>query len=403
MEAHLNTPGVEGDSIVPAIQRALEQTGVALTTRMGGLELALRLDRPDWSRHLAETLAGEAPFEMRWQLLRKYYLDARDQGYVSHARWAASRLAAESTEDTDRLQWEAVEAGLAVEEGDEGYAATVFAGVLEQSDRGSETRRVALQNLVILGADRDPVEAERLIEIHAREFPDREGDLAAMAIRLSKAYVGRGDLEAARRSVDLGPSQPSDASTAARLAAQRGYLALFHGNVDIARSHLETAGLIPGGNPAERTEVLIFLDVLDQADSSEVATLGRGIYALESGPDSSPLLTSTDRWASMRNGRGAAGLMRLAAGALERSDHETEAEAVRLALVEAYPRAAEAPGALLALAREALPSRAEQARTWLQRLIIDHPESALAPVARRLLSGIERNSTDEAAVQGVQS
>jgi hypothetical protein len=402
VEAHLNSPGVDADSIVPAIERALEQSGVAMTTRMGGLELSLRLDRPAWSRHLAETLAGAAPFEMRWQLLRKYYLDARDQGYVTHARWAASRLAAESTEDADRLQWETVEAGLAVNQGDEGYAATVFARVLEESDRASETRRVAIQNLVILGADSDPVEAERLIDLHSREFPDREGDLAAMAIQLSKAYVGRGDLRAASRSLDLGPSQPADASTAARLAAQRGFLALFEGNVSEARSHLETAGFIPGGNPAERTQVLLFLDVLDQADSSEVATLGRGIYALESGVDSAPILSSANRWASMRSGQGAAGLMRLAASALDRSDLEAEAESVRLSLIRAYPRASEAPGALLALAREALPTRSDDARTWLERLIIDHPESALAPVARRMLSDIERRIPDDPVEQGAE-
>jgi tetratricopeptide (TPR) repeat protein len=393
VEAHVNAPGVEAEVIVPAIERALGQTSVAMTTRIGGLELALRLERPEWSRELAERLAGEAPFEMRWQLLRKYYLDTRDRGYVTHARWAASRLAAESTEAADRLQWETVEAGLAVDQGDEDHAAIVFARVLEQSDRGSETRRVSLQNLVILGADADPREAERLIEIHAAEFPEREADLAAMAIQLSKAYVGRGDLGAARRSLDLGPSQPADASTAARLSAQRGYLALFEGDVGGARSFLETAGLIPGGNPAERTEVLLLLDVLGQADSAQVAVLGKGIYALQSAGDSAPLLRSTDRWATGSGGAGAPGLMRLAASALERAGSAGEAESVRLALVSAYPRASETPGALLALAREAMPARADEARTWLERLVIDHPESALAPVARRLLSELDRGAS----------
>jgi predicted negative regulator of RcsB-dependent stress response len=249
-----------------------------------------------------------------------------------------------------------------------------------------------VQNLVILGADTDPVEAERLIDLHAREFPERESDLAAMAIQLSKAYVGRGDLQAARRSLELGPSQPSDASTAALLAAQRGFLSLYEGNVDEARSHLETAGLIPGGNPAERTQVLLFLDVMDQAEATEVAALGRSIYALESRADADLLIRSADRWASMRGGQGAAGLMRLAASALDRRGLESDAESVRLSLIQAYPQASEAPGALLALAREALPARSDEARTWLERLIIDHPESALAPVARRMLSQIDQGA-----------
>jgi len=37
-----------------------------------------------------------------------------------------------------------------------------------------------------------------------------------------------------------------------------------------------------------------------------------------------------------------------------------------------------------------LPAQPDASRAWLQRLIIDHPESALAPVARRLLSELDR-------------
>ncbi|MFQ5530178.1 MAG: hypothetical protein ACE5FP_07485, partial [Gemmatimonadota bacterium] len=91
-----------------------------------------------------------------------------------------------------------------------------------------------------------------------------------------------------------------------------------------------------------------------------------------------------------RGASAAAGLMRLAAGALEHGDFEAEAEAVRLSLVETFPSASETPGALLSLARAALPGRPADSRRWLERLIIDHPESALAPVARRLLSELDR-------------
>ncbi len=388
--AQLRAPGVDTEDVVAGIERALESPGVGFTARRGGLELALKLDRPAWSRRLAETLADQAPDEMRWQLLRKYYLDARDQGYPNHARWAAGRLAAEATDAEDRLQWEAVEASLAMDEGDREYASRSFDRILADSERGSETRRLALQSLVVLRADQDPSAAERFIALHREEFPQREADLAGMVIRLSRAHVRRADLGAAARVLGLAPPQPDDASTAARLAAQRGYLSLFGGQIAAAQAHLETAGFIPGGDPGERTEVLLFLDVMDKADSVDVAALGRGIYSLLAGQGPVSLMRAARDWSSAQPGSAAAGLMRLAAGALERAELEPEAETVRRSLIESFPTASETPGALLSLARAALPERPAESRAWLQRLIIDHPESALAPVARRLLSELDR-------------
>jgi len=242
----------------------------------------------------------------------------------------------------------------------------------------------------VLRADKDPAAAERMIAIHQDEFPLRQAELAGMVIRLSRAHVKRGDLSAAQEALEAAPLQPTDATTAAQLAAQHGYLWLFSGDIDRARAQLETAGLIPGGDPVQRTEVLLFLDVMDRTESKDVATLGRGIYSLESGKGPAALMRSAETWAQSSETSGSAGLMRLAAGALSRSEFEVEAATVRLALVEEFPQASETPGALLALARSALPARPDDSRQWLQRLIIDHPESALAPVARRLLSELDR-------------
>lgn len=389
VEAHLAVPDVDAPGVLSAVEAALRLPNVALTSRRGGLELALRLDRPDWSRELIETLADQVPFETRWQLLRKYYVEARELGYLRHARWASGRLATEATAADDRQRWEAVEAGLAMEEGDREQAEKAFDRILKASEPGSETRRLAVRSLVGLRADQDPGGAERLIAIHLAEYPDQEAELAEMLILLSRAHVQQGDLRAARRVLASAPSQPEDASTAAQLAAQHGFLWLFEGDVDRARMHLETAGLIPGGDPDQRTVVLLFLDVLDRADSVDVVTLGRGIYSLRSGQGSAPLLRSAEQWALSSAGPASAGLMRLAAGELEHRDLESEADAVRHALIEAFPGASETPGALLALARTALPAQPAASRRWLQRLIIGHPESALAPVARRLLSELD--------------
>ncbi|MGI9037304.1 MAG: hypothetical protein ACR2GQ_00440 [Gemmatimonadota bacterium] len=392
MEARLRTPGVDRDGILAALESALSRPSTSVGAVRGGLELALSVEDGPWARRLAETVLQRAPAETRWQVLRKYYLAARDHGYAEDARWAAASLASEAAEPEDRLQWEAVEASLALELGDRGHASDAFRRILDASRPRSETRRLAIYSLVILRVDEDDGDAERLIKTHAAEYPDREGDLADLTIRLSQARVRRGDIPGARRALELAPKQPSDASTASRLEAQRGHLALFEGDVGAARSHLETAGQIPGGDPGQRTEILLFLDVFSRADSAAVAHLGKGIYQMQMGRGPGPLVEAADRWAasgSASDPAAGAGLMRLAAGALERAGFDEDAADVRRSLIEAYPATSEAPGALLALARSALPGRPDQAKAWLQRLIIDHPGSALAPVARRLLSEIE--------------
>ena len=76
----------------------------------------------------------------------------------------------------------------------------------------------------------------------------------------------------------------------------------------------------------------------------------------------------------------------LAARELEDAGHADAARTVRLAIVRAWPESAAAPRALLELARGGRIEDPWQATAWLERLIVDYPESALAPVARRLLS-----------------
>lgn len=388
VEAHLRTPGLDRGAVLEALETTITGPAVGVSALRGGLQLAQQLERGDWARDLAGQIVARAPREMRWQVLRRYYARARD-AFPADARWAAGRLAADADSDADRLQWEAVEASLALELGDEPQARQAFERILEAAPRGSDARRLAINSLVVLRASTDDAAAERLVELHAHEYPAEEAERADLAIRLSKARVRRGDLGAAVRALDLGPAQPSDAAIASRLEAQRGHLALFRGQVERARQHLSTAGHIPGGNPEERTEILFLLDMLSRADSADIARLGQGIYELRAGAGPSTLVASARAWAGRSGDPAAAGLMRLGAGALAHDGFGDAAAEVRRELVEAFPASPEATGALLALARAALPERPEAARSWLQKLIIDHPDSALAPVARRLLSEIE--------------
>ena len=63
-----------------------------------------------------------------------------------------------------------------------------------------------------------------------------------------------------------------------------------------------------------------------------------------------------------------------------------DAAELRAHLVLAYPAAPEAPPALLALARGAIDEDPGRASSWLEQLVVDYANSAVAPVARRMLA-----------------
>ena len=75
-----------------------------------------------------------------------------------------------------------------------------------------------------------------------------------------------------------------------------------------------------------------------------------------------------------------------AAQELQAAGQDREARSVRITIVEGWPRSPEAPRALMELARADRSDDPGQATLWLERLIVEYPESALAPIARRLLS-----------------
>jgi TolA-binding protein len=70
---------------------------------------------------------------------------------------------------------------------------------------------------------------------------------------------------------------------------------------------------------------------------------------------------------------------------------DSEAERARRVIVTDYAQAPEAPAALLALGR-ALGARNEtldEARSFLEKLVLDHPRSALLPQARQELDRLQ--------------
>src|SRR5690606_5519091 len=82
-----------------------------------------------------------------------------------------------------------------------------------------------------------------------------------------------------------------------------------------------------------------------------------------------------------------AALLDLAARLAHRSGLHDRAHEARLRIIEEYPASREAPAALLGLARQLMARNApaQEIQSLLERLILEHPRSALVPQARRAL------------------
>ncbi|MFQ5889223.1 MAG: tetratricopeptide repeat protein [Gemmatimonadota bacterium] len=370
-----------------ALWLRLLEPRVPFTAARAGIDLALRLGEGERAHTLLAWLARRAPPDARIPLLRDYALRARNLGYTAIAGWAATRLAREAETAEERRHWRAMAADLTLRVGDTAAARASFEAVIAGADPGTEAHRIAARHLFSLQAATDPARAERILEEYALSYPEEELEAARMAVELSRGYVRRGDLAAAERALGLGPAAPTDAVAAALLAGQRAKLMLYRERPGAALSHLETAVFSPTGRPEDRTEAIALLDALTRADSAEAAYFGRLLLATAVDPGSVPRVEKLlSGWRGLPVSKARPALLALAAGELERVDRHAEAASLLTALVEEFPEAPEVPPALLALARSAVPSRPGEARRWLERLIIDHPTSALTPVARRLLA-----------------
>jgi hypothetical protein len=234
-----------------------------------------------------------------------------------------------------------------------------------------------------LTVDDDPDGAEAMLREHQDLYPEEGLASAEMSVRTAQAWMAEGDLGRARAVVEA--VSVGDAEQAALQAGALGWLEMLAGRPEAARGHLELAAAVPTARPGFRIEALELLSLIDGADSASVASLGRGVVAATASDDARPLVESVERWAGETRSGGDR-LAALAARELEVAGHVEEARTVRLAILQAWPESAAAPRALLELARGGRIEDPRQATAWLERLIVDYPESALAPVARRLLS-----------------
>ena len=377
------------DAAVEALSGRLANDALPVHVRRGGLALAARLDRREWARSLAEDLSDTVPTETRRLVLRDYFVECRNRDWSADAAWAAGRLADESREEAERDHWRALAADAAYRAGDRREAERTFAELAETAREGTETHQRSLRRLFSLRAGSGSRDAEMLFDLYAEAYPEDADGILEMAVEWSNARVADRDLEGARAAL-LRVGEPSGASQASRLAGQRGVLALLEGRPGMALVELETAAFIPDGDPVRRTDAMLLVQLLETADSVQAAELGRGLLDLVADRNPRTLKSLADQWVDPARPQPAGpGLLSLAAGALDREDFPRAAAELRRSMVATYPEAPETPAALLELGRAMIETDTVAARSWFERLVLEYPRHALAPVARQELSALD--------------
>ena len=257
--------------------------------------------------------------------------------------------------------------------GDKEGARAVVAKIETQ---GGEAGIPAAALIDVLIGDGELEQAEhRLADAKSLSADDAE----RIRLELSRGWTARGDLDRAVRV--LGGDSSVDA------IAQRGWIALYRGDVALARGAFRDAGPY-AGDRADATRRTEMLALITDVDSVPGVALGAALLALargDSGAAVTGLLAAGDALAPGPRG----GVLVFAGRIAARLDSAHQAVALDLfrrvvadstRAAGAAPAAAELEWARL-LERQGKP---ERALTHLEHLILAYPASAVVPEARRM-------------------
>ncbi|MEP6590512.1 MAG: tetratricopeptide repeat protein [Gemmatimonadota bacterium] len=257
--------------------------------------------------------------------------------------------------------------------GSERDARRLLAVVAADADAPAGMATTASSTLLgVLIAEGKPAEAERVLADlgTALDLDEREHQTR----RIAMAWARRGELARAEAVV------ANDSSVAG--FDLRGRLRLYAGDLAAAGQLLQAAG--PYDDERETAvERVTLLVLLQSTGSDSLPLLGRSLLALERG-DSAHAIEGLISLAGQLKPTGAAEA-RLLAGHLTLARGDTAAAVRLLHAADVTEAPATAAAARLDLIRLAVGAgRVEEARAMLERLILDYPESAVIPEARRL-------------------
>lgn len=373
---------------------ALGMLGQVQPDRQGLIEVQLdRQDDPEAAGLAAALLARWGrPLEGQARLLRRLprdaatiplLLDFLEEIGPLPGRDAALARARTNEALADRAAGDAVRflsdaARAYAEAGDQPAARRMLSRLSSGRSPAPDVARAAGVTLVgvLIAEGRLEEAASQLAALRATLPVD---DVERLSQRLVRGLLRAGDLDRADALLV--------ADSSVEGIALRGRAALFRGDLTGATRNLAMAGPY-AADRADATERAGILALLQVVDADSLPALGAAFLTLERG-DSAAAATGFERVASrLPPERGGAELL-LLSGRLRADQGELgEAERVLRSIRDDTASAA-APAARLELARVLVRQRrVGEAVAELEQLILDHPASAVAPQARRLLDTV---------------
>jgi tetratricopeptide (TPR) repeat protein len=292
------------------------------------------------------------------------------------AYWAYAQMLAAGGPEARLLAVRSRLAELALAAGDTAAARSQFAVLEQASATGSPERRQALSLRIELAArSGDAAGAARALATFRQEFPDAV-ELDGVAAAVGNAWLARGQPDSAGQAT-AGVKGPRSSFVLGRIQLQRG-------NLGDARNALLAAAA--GLRGSDATEAIGLVSLLGRLSPTGGQLLGRAVALTQEGKRKEAVDLLQKAAASLDESDRAP-VLDYAAGVADHAGLDADAEALRRQIITVYPRALEAPAALLALGRALSdrPASFEEARQLLEKLVIDYPKSALVPEARREL------------------
>lgn len=369
-----------GAEMLPRLVDALLRPPTSVGRRRAAAQLAIDGGMAVRAEEIGRATLTALPVQERPAFLVEMARRADGAQLPRVAYWAYSELVEQRLATDQMLAVRARMAELALAMGDTLRAAETYRTLEGAYAVGSpERRQAAALRIQLIAREGKAEEAERELQTFRREYPDAP-DLDAIAAAIANTLIDQGDekrAEAVLTGID-----------GARVSLARSRLALRRGDIQRAKAALLTAA--PGLRGAEATEAIKLATVLGRISREGGELMGRALSRASSGaqPEAVGMLLT-----GARNlpGSEPAAILEMAASIAERNNLEPEAEKARRTIVKDFATAPEAPAALLALARS-LSQRSEsltEAREYLERLILDHPRSALVPQARQEMDRLQ--------------
>jgi len=354
------------------VARILTGPDASVAARRVGAEVLLAWGQPNEAWVVMEQTLGQGDSDAQVALRRFADLAAAlptPEGHRVHgmalARWADLVPSPVS----ERARAEAVRELL--EGGDRAGARRV----LEAHADATALGQASLIQILIADGQLDVAEARLQTSKTALTADDR----GALRLALATARIARGELD--RADAALG----DDSSVAA--IAQRGWIALYRGNLKGAMEAFRVAGPYAADRAAatERTAMMALLQRIQEESSPE---LGAALLTLARG-DSVAGVAALRRAAfrlPVQGGRLEVLLLAGQVAAQKGGDQEATAVALFDEIVRAGGEGAAPPAAELEWARLLVRTgRSAEAIPHLEHLILTYPNSAFVPEARRVL------------------